>query len=57
MSNEQETRQNEGDKRLNAMKCKILWAEQENIKTRRKTNEEMAETIRRIIADEARKNY
>lgn len=53
MSNEQETQ----EKCLNAMKYKILKAEQENLKTREKTNEQMVETIRRIITDEAKKNY
>lgn len=45
------------EKRLNAMKYKILKAEQENLKTREKTAEQMAETIRRIIANEAKRNY
>ncbi len=53
MSNELETR----EKRLNAMKFKILKAEQENLKTQEKTREQMAETIRRIITDEAKKSY
>ena len=53
MSNEQEVQ----DKRLNAMKYKILKAEQENLKTKEKTTEEMVELIRRIITDEAKKNY
>lgn len=53
MSNEQDAK----EKRLNAMKYKILKAEQENLKTREKTNDQMVETIRRIITDEARKNY
>ena len=53
MSNEQEVQ----EKRLNAMKYKILKAEQENLKTREKTTEQMVETIRRIIMDEAKKNY
>lgn len=53
MSNEQDVR----EKRLNAMKLKILKAEQENLKTREKTTEQMVETIRRIINDEAKKNY
>lgn len=53
MSNEQDTR----EKRTNAMKFKILKAEQENLKTREKTTEQMVETIRRIITDEAKKNY
>ena len=53
MSNDLSTR----DKRINAMKFKILKAEQENLKTREKTMEKMVETIRRIIHDEAKKNY
>ena len=53
MSNEQDVR----EKRLNAMKFKILKAEQENLKTREKTTGQMVETIRRIINDEAKKNH
>lgn len=53
MSNEQEVQ----EKRLNAMKFKILKAEQENLKTREKNNDQMVESIRRIIMDEAKKNY
>lgn len=53
MSNDQDV----NDKRLNAMKYKILKAEQENLKTREKTTDQMVETIRRIITDEAKKNY
>lgn len=53
MSNEQEVQ----EKRLNTMKYKILKAEQENLKTKEKTNDEMVEQIRRIITDEAKKNY
>lgn len=45
------------EKRLNAMKYKILKAEQENLKTREKNTDQMVETIRRIIMDEAKKNY
>ena len=45
------------DRRLNAMKYKILKAEQDNLKTREKTTEQMVETIRRIIMDEARRTY
>ena len=45
------------EKRLNAMKYKILKAEQENLKTREKTTDQMVETIRRIITYEAKKNY
>jgi len=44
-------------RRLNAMKFKILKAEQENLKTREKNTDQMIETIRRIIMDEAKKNY
>ena len=53
MSNEQDVQ----EKRLNAMKYEILKAEQENLKTREKTTDQMVETIRRIIMDEAKKNY
>lgn len=53
MSNEQDVQ----EKRLNAMKYKMLKAEQENLKTREKTTDQMVETIRRIIMDEAKKNY
>ncbi len=53
MSNEQELQ----EKRLNAMKFKILKAEQENLKTREKNTDQMVELIRRIIMDEAKKNY
>ena len=52
MSSEKEVQ----EKRLNAMKYKILKAEQENLKTREKNNDQMVETIRRIIMDEAKKN-
>ncbi len=55
MSNEQNTIVRE--KRLNAMKYKILEAEKKNLKTREKSNEQMVEAIRRIISDEDRKNY
>ena len=53
MSNEQEVQ----EKRLNAMKYKILRAEQENLKTKQKSTDEMVELIRRIITDEGKKNY
>lgn len=53
MSSEQVAR----EKRINAMKYKILKIEQENLKTREKTTEQMVEAIRRIISDEAKKNY
>lgn len=53
MSNESEL----NTKRLNAMKVKILKAEQENLKTRERPTDAMVELIRRIITDEAKKNY
>ena len=49
--------QDSREKRINAMKYKILKLEQENLKTREKTTEQMVETIRRIILDESKKNY
>lgn len=45
------------EKRLNAMKYKILKIEQENLKTQEKTTDQMVENIRRIIIDESKKNY
>lgn len=45
------------EKRLNNMKVNILRLEQENLKTREKTNDEVVETIRKIISDEIKKNY
>ena len=45
------------EKKLNSMKVKILKAEQENLKTHDKTTDAMVETIRRIITEEAKKNY
>ncbi|CAG9607743.1 hypothetical protein [Pseudoneobacillus rhizosphaerae] len=45
------------EKKLNLMKLNILKAEQNNLKTREKSNEEMVEAIRKIIADEVKKNY
>ena len=45
------------EKKLNAMKVKILEAERENLKTREKTNDQMVELIRRIVKDESKKNY
>ena len=53
MSNEEEL----NEKKLNAMKYKILKAEQENLKTREKNTDQMVELIRRIITDESKKNY
>lgn len=45
------------EKRLTAMKVKILELEKENLKTRDKTNDEMVESIRKIISTELNKNY
>jgi len=45
------------EKRLNNMKVNILRLEQENLKTREKTSDEMIEAIRKIISDEIKKNY
>lgn len=45
------------EKSLTAMKVNILELEKENLKTRDKTNDEMVETIRKIISDELKKNY
>ena len=53
MSNEKEL----NEKKLNAMKYKILKSEQENLKTREKNTDQMVELIRRIITDESKKNY
>lgn len=53
MPNEQEL----NEKRLDAMKYKILKAEQENLKTREKNTDQMVEAIRRIITDETKRNY
>ena len=44
-------------KKLNAMKIKILKAEQENLRTKDKTTDEMVEHIRRIIASESKKGF
>lgn len=48
---------NINEKKLNRMKFNILKVERENLKTRERTNEEMVETIRKIIQDEVKKNY
>ena len=53
MSNES----NIDPRRLNAMKVKILRAEQENLRTREKTTEQMVDYIRKIIAQEAKKSF
>lgn len=45
------------EKRLNSMKAKIIQVEKENLKTHAKTTANMVETIRKIIINEAKKNY
>ena len=45
------------EKKQNTMKVKILKAEQENLKTREKSSDQMVELIRKIINDESKKNY
>lgn len=55
MISENETKIDE--KKLNRMKLNIIRLEQENLKTKEKTNDEMIEAIRKIIEDEVRKNY
>jgi hypothetical protein len=44
-------------KKLSQMKVAILTAEQDNLKTREKPNDEMVEVIRKIIIEETRKSY
>ena len=53
MSNER----NIDPRKLNVMKVKILRAEQENLRTREKTSEQMVDHIRKIIAHEAKKSF
>lgn len=45
------------EKKLDHLKLNILKAEQDNMKKREKTTEEMIETIRTIIINEVKKNY
>lgn len=45
------------ENRLNNIKINVLKMEQENLKTRAKTSDEMIESIRKVISDELRKNY
>ena len=45
------------EKRFNSMKLKIIKAEQENLRTKDRTPEDMIELIRRIIIDETNRNY
>lgn len=44
-------------KKLNEMKVRILKAEQNNLKTREKTTDEMVDCIRKIIASVAKKGF
>ena len=45
------------EKKLNMMKFNIIILERDNVKNREKTQEEMVESIRKIIALELKKNY
>jgi hypothetical protein len=45
------------EKKLNQLKVAILKAEQDNLKTREKPNEEMVDVIRKIIVEEVKKAY
>jgi len=45
------------EKKLNQMKVAILKAEQDNLKTRQKPNDEMVDDIRKIIVEEVKKTY
>ena len=45
------------EKKLNQMKVDILKAEQDNLKTREKSNESMVDTVRKIIENEVKKSY
>ena len=44
-------------KKLNAMKMKILKSEQENLRTKDKTTDQMVDLIRKIITTEAKKGF
>lgn len=44
-------------KKLNAMKMKILKAEQDNLRIKDKTTDAMVESIRKIIVSEAKKGF
>ena len=44
-------------KKLNAMKMKILKAEQENLRIKDKTTDQMVDYIRKIITTEAKKGF
>lgn len=45
------------ERRLTAMKIGIISLEKDNLKTNERTNEEMVDTIRKIIVSEIKKNY
>ena len=44
-------------KKLNAMKMKILKAEQENLRTKDKTTDQMVDHIRKIITKKKKKGF
>ncbi|MFB5931821.1 hypothetical protein ACE8FZ_00760 [Peribacillus frigoritolerans] len=57
MMSEKRSEVNIDEKKLNQMKLGIILAERKNLKTREKSNDEMVETIRKIIENEIKKNY
>lgn len=57
MISDSTTEINIDQKKLNKMKLNILKIERDNLKTREKSNDEMVESIRKIISDEIKKNY
>ncbi|NLK92681.1 MAG: hypothetical protein GX273_06045 [Bacteroidales bacterium] len=44
-------------KKLDRMKVSILEIEQQNLKTREKSNDAMVDAIRKIVIDEVNKSY
>lgn len=44
-------------KKLDRMKVSILEIEQQNLKTKEKSNDAMVDTVRKIIIDEVNKSY
>lgn len=45
------------EKKLKSMKVRIMKLEIDNLKTRERTNENMVDSIRKIIMDEAKKIF
>lgn len=45
------------ENKLNSMKVRIMKLEIDNLKTRERTNENMVDSIRKIIMDEAKKIF